>query len=191
MAQFQVFEKGIYVNGQTILAVVNGMPKFKDLAFMILSENGLQNIHVNQWYSMQSWLNAFKTIAEEIGEKTLFEIGKVIPYSADFPSDITTIEKGLKSIDIAYHINHSKNGKDPMYNPQTREMQEGIGHYIFESTGNNSAKIIGSNPYPCEFDRGIISAMAQKYKPLAIVNIDLDSENRKSGGKTTTYIIKW
>ncbi len=191
MAQYKAFEKGIFVNGQTILSFANGMGRYKELGLEILADYGLKDIVENNWYPMQAWLDAFKNIADEIGDATLFDIGVAIPDSADFPPKIAGIEEGLQAIDIAYHLNHSKNGKDPMYNNETGEMQEGIGHYFFEKLSPNSAKIIGDNPYPCEFDKGIITAMAHKFNPAAEVTTDNSVENRKSGGKTSTYIIKW
>lgn len=191
MTQFKAYQEGVYVNGQTILSVANGMGKFKDMGLDILSDNDLSDLSRDKWYPKQAWLNAFKDIAEEIGEATLFNIGKAIPESADFPPEIDTIEKGLQSIDVAYHSNHSKDGKNPMFNPATGEKQSGIGNYIFESTGSNSAVIVGNTPYPCDFDRGIITAIAHKFKPTAEVKLDPGKPGKKDGEKQSTYLISW
>ena len=40
-----------------------------------------------------------------------------------------------------------------------------VGSYDFQSTGPRSAKMVCRNPYPCELDRGIIEAMATRFKP--------------------------
>jgi hypothetical protein len=92
MAQFIAFDDSIEVNGQTILSVVRGMGVFEKLALKILKEHGIDNPQPGRWYSQQAWLDAFKEIATKIGPNTLFEIGKKIPESADWPPEIRTIE---------------------------------------------------------------------------------------------------
>ena len=115
VVQFQAFEEGMQVNGGTIMAIVDGMGGFKDLALEFLAESGLPNIVPDEknWYSQQKWLNAFQMVSTRIGESMLFLIGKKIPKNAVFPSGISkNIEEALKSINIAYHINHkNKNGE--------------------------------------------------------------------------------
>ncbi|HEX9059938.1 MAG TPA: hypothetical protein VF941_07145 [Clostridia bacterium] len=180
MAQFKAFSSSVEVNGETVLSVVNGVGAFKRQALDILIRNGINDPKAGQWYPQQSWLNAFKEIAEKIGPKSLFSIGKAIPANANFPPDINTIEKALSSIDVAYHMNH-KGGE--------------IGHYKFVKTEGNTGKMICNNPYPCEFDMGIIEAMAQKFKPadsvMAFVEQDDSQPCRKKGAESCTYLITW
>jgi hypothetical protein len=51
------------------------------------------------------------------------------------------------------------------------------------------------NPYPSEFDRGIITAMARKFKPREslLVSVELDNAkpSRMKGADSCTYKIKW
>lgn len=190
MAEFIAFENGIKVNGQTIKSVLLGMGKFQDLGVDILSENNISDIKDEGWYSQQDWLNAFKSISEEIGANTLFNIGKSILDSAKFPPEMDTIEKGLPAIDVAYHMNHQKEGK-VMFNPETGDMLEGIGNYGFEKTADREAKMLVNTPYPCDFDRGIITSMARKFEATADVKLDESAKNKKDGGDTSTYIVSW
>lgn len=180
MAQFKAFASNVEVNGETVLSVVNGMGVYKKQALDILAKNGINNPQPGQWYLQQAWLDSFKEISETIGAKTLFAIGKAIPENAIFPPEIDSIEKGLAAIDIAYHMNH-KGGE--------------IGHYRFQSTGSNSGKMVCDNPYPCEFDRGIIETMAQKFKPkdsiMVFVEHDDSQPCRKKGAESCTYMITW
>ena len=81
---------------------------------------------------------------------TLLMIGRQIPKNAKWPPDVDTLEKGLASIDVAYHLNH-RGGE--------------IGSYRFEKTSANTAKMVCRNPYPCDFDLGLIDAVAHKFKP--------------------------
>ena len=194
MPEFVAFEQGIEVNGQTVLSVVDGMGAFRQMALNILKKHGIDNPQPGKWYPQQAWLDAFKEIAKNIGPNTLFQIGKKIPEKADWPPEIKTIEDALASIDIAYHLNHRKGGQ-PLFNPTTKKMREGIGHYKFEKTGQREARMICENPYPCHFDRGIIFAVANKFKPrdsaMAKVIHDDSKPCRQKGGRSCTYIIKW
>lgn len=194
MAQFKAFDPKIEVNGQTILSVIDGMGSFEKKGIEILAKHGIAAPKPNNWYSQQAWLNAFEEIYKDIGEGTLFQIGKSIPENADWPPEIDNIEKALASIDIAYHMNHRRNGKI-LFDPETKEMSEGIGHYHFEKTGERSAKITCDNPYPAEFDKGIIEAVTRKFKPddslLVKVNHSDSPNCRHKGGDTCIYEITW
>ena len=179
MAQFKAFAPGVEVNGETVLSIVDGMGVFKNAAFKILSENGISDPKPGNFYSQQAWLNAFKQISATVGSNTLFSIGQKIPENAQFPPEINSIDKALAAIDVAYHMNH-RGGE--------------IGNYNFEKTGDKSAKMICNNPYPCDFDRGIIEAMTKKFKPAgSMVFVDHDDSQpcRKKEGESCTYIVKW
>ncbi len=179
MAQFKAYSQDVEVNGQTVLSVVDGMGSFTLSANQILSQNGISDPKPGQWYLQQNWLNAFKEISEKLGPKTLLQIGKKIPENADFPPQIDDIDKGLAAIDMAYHMNH-RNGE--------------IGTYGFEKTGPKSAKMVCTNPYPCEFDRGIILAMANRFAPQdAYVKVEHDDSQpcRKKGDESCTYLVTW
>lgn len=190
MAEFVAIEKGILVNGPTIMSLVNGMGKFKEMGQEILEDSGIEDVKEDGWYSQQAWLDAFKDIADEIGESTLFNIGKAILENAQFPPEIDDIHKGLSAIDVAYHMNHKK-GDNVMFNPQTGEMLEGIGHYKYEKVDDKKAKLVCDTPYPCEFDRGIVTSMARKFEPMAEAVLDTSVKNKKDGEDISTYIVTW
>ena len=183
----------VEVNGQSVTAVVAGFGVFKEKALEFLRENGIDDPEFGGWYPQQKWLNAFRSIAEATGDFTLFNIGKKIPDSATFPPEIDTIEKSLSSIDIAYHLNHKLNG-EVMFNTATGEITPGIGQYGFRPAEARKIIMECDNPYPCDFDRGIIEAMAEKFKPsdgFVMVEHDDTRSCRKTGGDSCTYIVTW
>lgn len=183
MAQFRAFAPNVEVNGETVLSIINAFPDYlKDFAYEILEDHGIKDPKPGEWYKQQAWLDSFNTISQKFGENTLFEIGKVIPENAQFPPDINTLEKGLSAIDVAYHMNH-RNGD--------------IGYYkliSFDGT-SNKAVMECKNPYPCDFDRGIITTMARKFRPenskIPEVNSAPNKASRKNGDDSSTYIIVW
>jgi hypothetical protein len=180
MAQYVAMSPNVEVNGETVFAVVAGMGTFRSIALEILAENGIEDPKPGIWYPQQKWLDAFKRISASLGANTLFAIGIKIPENAQFPPDIDTIEKALQSIDVAYHMNH-RNGD--------------IGEYKFENAGLKSARMICRNPYPCAFDRGIITAMAKRFKLqeniMPSVKHDDSAPCRNRGADSCTYTVNW
>ncbi len=182
MAQFIPFAPNVEVNGQTILSFANAMPPYKDNFLKVLSKNRLDNIDPEGWYPQKHWLNAFKEISEMYGFNTLFAIGKAIPESAKFPPEIRDLRSALNMIDVAYHLNH-RGGE--------------IGWYklLNFDEKNLRAEMECKNPYPSEFDRGIITCLARKFKPreVSVVSVELDTSKptRLSGADSCFFKIKW
>lgn len=180
MAQFKAKEPGVEVLGDAILSTVQAMGGFRETALRILRENGIENPERGQWYLQQDWLDAFKQIAETIGRNTLYLIGTKIPESAVFPPDLKTIHDALGSIDVAYHMNH-RGGE--------------IGTYTYKQTGERGGTFVCDNPYPCDFDRGIIEAMAKRFKPADALRVRVEQDEslptRTRGGESTTYHVSW
>jgi hypothetical protein len=181
MAQFKSFSADAEINGETISSIVNGMGVFRGSALKELEKHGIVEPQPGNWYNKQAWLNALKTIANTVGPATVFAIGLKVPETAKFPPDIDSLSKALQSLDVAYHMNH-RNGE--------------IGHYEFKRTGERSVSIVCSNPYPCDFDRGLLSAFCKRFKPkgsnsYARVTHDDSNPCRKNGGDSCTYLITW
>jgi hypothetical protein len=170
------------------------MGSFKETALRILADNGIDQPRPGQWYSQQAWLDSFQTISNRIGPATLFVIGQKIPENAQFPPSLDTIEKALPAIDVAYHMNHRLRG-ETLFNPGTGQMKEGIGHYTFTKTGPSRGEMVCDNPYPCEFDKGIIDAMVRRFKPSGSIVAEVIHDDRapcrKKGADSCTYAISW
>jgi hypothetical protein len=179
MAQFKAFSANVEVNGETVLSIVEGMGSMKSMAVQILADAGIRDPRPGQWFKQQAWLDAFRKISESIGANTLSQIGQKIPENAKFPPEIDTIEKALSAIDVAYHMNH-RGGE--------------IGHYNCKAGGAGTATMECVNPYPCDFDRGIIVAMARRFAPggsKARVTHDDAAPCRKKGAESCTFQVAW
>lgn len=197
--QFRVFEPDIEVNGPTVYAIAAGLGYFTNLSRRYFSQvnigtvvNKELRIDMDGWYSQAAWLEAFEHIAATVGDRVLFNIGLSIPENAEFPPWVLDIDSAVKAIDVAYHLNHRKKGKQ-LFDVSTGTMFEGIGHYGYArpEAGENRIVCVNHNPYPCAFDRGIISAMAWKFQPNALVVHDDAKECRSHGAETCTYYITW
>lgn len=179
------------VIGQTILSVVKGMAGFETRGYEILKKYGMENIKEDGWYLAQAWIDALRDIADEIGQNTLKAIGMKIIESAQWPPDVKTVEAGLASIDVAYHMNHRINGV-VLFNPATGKMTEGIGHYAFKKLGDKEFEIICDHPYPCDMDKGIIKGVVEHFKTAGQKTDFFENKEvcRRKGGDTCTYLIK-
>ena len=193
MAQFIAFNQEVEVNRQTVLSVVNSMEARKEARLDILKKNGIDTEN-NDWFLQQSWLNAFQDIATMLGDMNLFLIGKAIIDNAEFPP-INNLEEGLRSIDVAYHMNHRLNGQ-VMFDPTTGKTTDGIGHYTLKQFDDEqrAATMVCTNPYPSKFDEGIITQVVRRFKPARStdkVELDLGQGSRTEGGESCTYLITW
>lgn len=197
--QFKAFEPGIEVNGQTVWAIVDGFISKTTPSRILLEEgigepgsDGIVKIDPAGWYSQAGWLRAFERIARTMGDNMLFNIGKRIPENAIFPPTVVDVDTAIASVDVAYHLNHRKAGK-ALFDLETGQMTEGIGHYGHARPDADKRLIVSMcrNPYPCEFDRGILTAMARRFAPGAsVVHID-EAHCRKHGTDECTYHVKW
>jgi len=192
VAQFKAFAPDIEVNGQTVLSVVKGC-SMQSIARQYLRINGIDDPQPQHWYPQQAWLDTFQQISAVIGDMGLMLIGQKIPDSADWPADVRDIAGALASIDVAYHMNHRRHGR-LLYDTASGAMDEGIGHYQLQQVDERSSKVICCNPYPCDFDRGIVGAAANKFKPAGF-RVMVSHEHvvpcRKKGGDTCVYLVSW
>ncbi len=182
MAQFIPFANGIEVNGRTIMSFTKALKVYEPILLKVLSDNGIDEVEPEGWYKQEQWLNAFRVVGERYGGNTLFAIGKAIPEHAEFPPSIKNLEQALSAINVAYHMNHR--GGD-------------IGYYklLKFSDELKTALVECRNPYPSDFDRGIITAMVRKFKPetsiVSRVELNGDSPSRLTGADSCTYKVVW
>lgn len=178
MTQYDAFERGVEVNGKTVLSVVEGVPSaFEEKALRILAENGIENPDPESWYPQQAWLDAFAEIDERIGESTLNQIGKSIPDNAEWPAEVDSVTGGLESINEAYQMNHRGGG---------------IGHYEAEIIDDTTVHVECRNPYACAFDKGIVKATAKEFVDSGVPTVsEIGDECRADGGDACLYEVSW
>lgn len=172
MAQYLAFDPNVEVSGAAMLATIRGMGK--DITPM-LEAHGFTNVQPDAWYPQQSWLDVLREIS---ALSDLVSIGMWIPETAVWPPEVDSIESALKSIDVAYHMNH-RNGE--------------IGHYQAEIVDDGHIRITCHNPYPSDFDYGIIYATAHKFLPegMTFTVIRADSPCRLKGDDMCIYDVTW
>ena len=196
--QFKAFEPGIEVYGSSVDAFVEAFKLFPSVALKRLATNGIGTVNAKgeitidreAWYPQAGWLAAFEGIASTVGPRALFQIGQYVPKHAILPPSITEIRSGLASLDVAYHMNHRKDGR-PMFDQATGRKAKGIGCYGMKDSGPRKITAFCENPYPCDFDRGVIAGFAVRFERTARVTHDDAAPCRKNGADSCTYHITW
>jgi len=196
--QYKAFEAGVEVNGANVNAFVDAFKLFPSVILKCLAKHGIgtmvnKNIEVDskRWYPQEGWLAAWEEIASSIGPRACYQIGRQVPRHAVFPPSVTDVNSAIASLDIAYHMNHRKNGKI-MFDPSTGQKVKGIGSYGYEAAkGEKRIKSVCENPYPCDFDRGLLTEVAVRFEPQARVSHDDGAPCRTKGANSCTYTVTW
>ncbi|RJS17679.1 hypothetical protein DRW03_27205 [Corallococcus sp. H22C18031201] len=190
---------GITVTGSSVYSIVEAVRSFSVLVATLLEVMKVQTrdatgalaIDPNAWYPIEDYLLAYRKIDNLLGGRGLEKVGTMVPKNAVLPPDINSIQKALQSLDIAFHMNHRRDGKD-MFDPATGIMLEGIGHYGCQPVaGKNEIHVVCENPYPCRFDLGLVRGMSQRFEPNASVEHHASNGCRNKGGTACTYVVTW
>jgi len=182
MSEYNVLGRDVEINGQTILATVEGVSRFSDTYNQqvcdALADNGIEDPKPGEWYPQLAWLDAFEILATELEPHLLDRIGEQIPETADWPTDPSTVEEALQSINVAYQQNH-RGGE--------------IGYYQVVEIDDKVGTLQCKNAYPCPFDRGIIRAVTQQFAPVErLVFVEETGEEcRREHGDACMYTVYW
>jgi hypothetical protein len=199
MRQFEVVEKGIECSAACFQAIVEGFGPFKSsISRLLLAEgigkkgpDGMVAFDEDGWYPLEKELGAWKRTLDEVGYGTLFASGRRIPRHAVLPPTINDLESSLRSMDVAYHLNHRKHG-ELMFDIVSGRMLEGIGHYEVVRAGNERRILVTApGPYPCDYNRGIVTGFAERFEPKARVVQDMTKPDLKQGAESSSYIVTW
>lgn len=163
------------VSGGNILSMLAAMGPFRKRGEQILQENGIETVHMSPeaWYPLAAYVASLRAIGEKMGPNTLFQIGRQIPHHVPLPPGLDTFEKVLASFGIAFDMNHR--GQQP-------------GSITFQLKNPRLATITTGTPYPCDFDRGVISGFFQHLLRLRpVVDAVAGTPCKARGGETCTY----
>lgn len=191
MAVYKVTNKNIKTSGDAINGFIQGLGDYKESGLEILTRHGIHNPKPGHWYSLEDYLKAFQELETTFGHAALFSVGEKIPETAVLPPDFNSIDKGLELLNIAFHMNHSLDGKTTMFDPATGKIQEGIGNYVCKKINEGEAEITVNNAYPTSFDEGLIFGMAQRFNTASMVQLVEERSSRSKGGDADVYKVLW
>jgi len=196
--QTWTFEPGIEFSGGMLEAIVEAFKLFPSVAQKRLLAHGIGTLRGKDvvidrtaWYPIESWLAAFDGFANAVGPRALQQIGQNVPKHAALPPGINDVQGSIAAVNVGYHMNHRKKGK-VMFDPATGQFTPGIGSYGYQPVpGERKIISVCENPYPCEFDRGILTAFTLRFEKLGRVLHDDRAPCRRTGGSSCTYIVTW
>jgi hypothetical protein len=195
---YVAFEPGLQILGQALYTLADGFGAFRSLAAQYFlaegigtaDKDGALKLDPMAWYSVDAELRMMKRVSQELGSLVLFNGGKKIPENAMFPPT-ADIHTGLAAIDVAYHMNHGKNGR-PLFDAASGRKLPGAGSLVYRpAPSGNQGVLIAHTFYPDDFVRGLILSMAHKFKPDARVEMDTSKPSISKGGETTTWLVSW
>ncbi len=176
MAEFISFDPGVEVSGHVVFSTLAAPD---EQTKPVMERYGLGDVDPESWYPLQALLDVLQELAER-GHFNMVAIGMTIPDVAMFPPEINTIEDALILLGEAYQMNH-RGGE--------------IGEYVFKKTGEQIGEMLCRNPYPSDFDYGLIYRLIQKHRPddssKFQVARDDSISNRKNGGDACIYHVSW
>ncbi|ELZ11750.1 hypothetical protein C478_11270 [Natrinema thermotolerans DSM 11552] len=141
-----------------------------------LAEYGLEEIEPDEWYPLQVPLAMLYDMRDEYGDVRMRNMGQNVPEHVEFPPDLSEVDNALRAIDTAYHQNHR--GSE-------------IGSYEFQQEGPNAGVMICENPYPCEFDKGLIKGVAKKFADNPVQVEEVGDQCRSDGDHRCEYRVEW
>lgn len=181
MQNIQNDEKG-EVLGEFVLEILNRLHNRKKESIKILQKYGIQETEKIKWHPFEGWMRGFKEISKEIGSTGLYIMGTELSENFESSVAIDSLKKAFESLDKIYQKKHrnAEFGKFKLLN--------------FDDV-KREAEIVSDTSYPCDFERGIIMGLTNKYRPydarqVWVVHKDFKS-CRKNGLDNCKYFIKW
>ncbi|MBN1621883.1 MAG: hypothetical protein JW871_04765 [Endomicrobiales bacterium] len=185
--------EGIEISGYAFSNIIKMSGMFNSVLKDIFKNHQIDNFEPNSWYPVNSFMDVLEEINEKVGANAVHKIGLTISKTAEIPIEVKSIYDFFSNIDKLYHLNHRKDGK-AMCDAQTEQMQDGIGHYIYEKIEYNNLKITCTNPYPCDFNLGLIEGFAQRFATEGkkiYINHSRHLPCKKNGDASCIYFVTW
>ncbi len=190
--------KGVEVHGQDILSFMDALGTFASIGDRLLQDlkigtvvDGRYRIVPGNWYPLTDKIRILAEVKTRVGATTVRRVGEKIPDNAIFPPSIKDVHSAIAAIDVAYHMNHRKDGV-VMFDGKTGKMIEGIGHYGYRAVpGQDRIISVCDSPNLSEYDEGILLAMARRFEATATVDLDPSKPTRRAGGSSCTFVVTW
>jgi hypothetical protein len=162
-------------SGEALQTFMKGLRQSDALVQQILQEHGLTTIDPQTWYPLDDARSIYRTVAQRVGDNTLFRVGLEMISSAAFPPDIKDVRGVLALLDVAYKMNARGSN---------------IGGITCTFNDESSATIVFTTPFPCALERGIIQGCCDRFDTQALIEHD-PAECRDRGDAHCVYYVSW
>jgi hypothetical protein len=178
MAEFIAFDLNSEVAGPFVIATFEAMRRIGVNVRPFLEKHSLDTVKPDTWVNLQKFLDLLKDIKENSGNFfSLISLGKIAPEVSDL-SHIKSIKDIFEFLNTGYLMSHR--GGD-------------IGEYITEFLGEHHIRITARNPYPSDFDYGLLWGAAKMFAPESsfVKVVRAESPCRLKGNDRCIYDITW
>jgi hypothetical protein len=189
--------EGVEVRREVIVGIQevlkNSIIQYRNLS---LQSFDLDLANDKQWFPLKNLLKFFSYVEENSGAIVLQKIGAEVAKNAKWPPTVTTARAAIESINIAYHMNHRRDGKE-LFDYEKGTIIEGhIGHDRLEiDHDKQTANFVCGSFYPSDFDLGMAKEVLKIFGDNFIVALsvqrDTSKPTRKKGGDTCTYKLNY
>ena len=155
------------INGESLqsLVAVFALPA---QAHAVLVRHGLPTApQAGHWYPLRAWLDVLAEVAERFGDQTLYAAGLQLAACSVWPPDLRTLPQALRALTAACRLNIR--GAD-------------TGEYRVEALGPTEMQVLCATPAPREFEHGLLTGLARKFKPPGAVRVRVTAEPPVPGG---------
>ena len=179
MAQFTATHQQSTVAGSIICALVASIYDKRNEIEDILIAHQFENPMPDAWYSMQNYVQVLQAIAQKKGPHWLFDIGKKIPEQGQIQAQ--DLQEALQYFDSLHHTQAT--GEHTYY------------RLLSYNEDKKEAHVECRNPFPCHFDRGVLTSMFRNFRGNSVqsVHVALDNHrpNRLAGADVSYYTVLW
>jgi hypothetical protein len=144
-----------------------------------IERHNLENLQADSWLPISDYLALLEDVQKNANNYyTLISVGSKIPELADKMPETFTLQDLFRNMNDSYHINH-RNGE--------------IGNYFVEFLAENHIRVIAQNPYPSDFDYGLVWGGAKYFAPKGtfVKVVRAESPSRLKGDDHCIYDITW
>lgn len=183
---------GVEVRKEVLIGIQAIADQMKINQFQ-LSKDNLEK----EWSPLQDLIDYFNLIEGLInGASLLQKIGAEVAKNAKWPDTVRSPIAALESINVAYHMNHRRDGKELFDHQQSKIIEGYIGHdYLEIDHEKKVVNFICGSFYPSDFDLGMAKEVLKIFGGSSIaalsVKRDESKPSRKNGGDTCTFNLKY
>ena len=171
---------GIEVEGRVISTLIASVEVVRPEVQRILAAHGISAASPRPWYPLEDVLRCVADVQERVGLVTLRAVGQQVPRHTAYPPQLTTFPMALFHMNAAYQRNHRGPGN--------------IGGYHHEPVDGESARMRCDNPYPCEFNQGVLEGLHARFAARGARRLRIEHDPascRTQGGSSCLYHLKW
>jgi hypothetical protein len=157
----------------------------------VLMPDGSTGFDPRSWYPALPFLRAAHKMSSEMGPRASFHVGLFTKERAERRRAQPDMLEALRGLDATYHRNFRRRGR-PYVDEQGAPLP-GIGRYLVEGLGPTSAAVVATGPWPCSFDRGLVSGVVLRIAPEALVEHSPAAGDpcRAHGATRCVYRLRW